>query len=597
MRYRDFEVSIHADGAGAYSVEVRSPEGDARERVTPPAGLLAPPETALPDAADPSREIEVARVATGVAERGRALFATFFAGAVGAQLDRARAALDAGEGLRVVIRTDAPEVLAAPWEALAEDRPLAADFRTPVVRRPILDAPVEPERAARRARLRVLAVLASPEGLPALDLAAERARISEALRWGRILLAIHVRWLVDPTREELRAALLEPWDALHFAGHGGHDARGAYLALRAERGAEERHTRLQAADLASFVGAQRRLVVAFLSCCHGADIGPSPAPTMAHELLEAGLLAVVGMQGPISDRAATRFAKAVYGALGRGGSLELALTAARQALLGLPGGSGPSEDWIPALFLRQEVDLRVPWMPVAAAAGVAAAMTAAVVAAAMPPRFAVAVEDESGAPLAGAQVTLAGAEEVKVETDAQGLARFRSRARRARVRVEHPRYTPFEGDLAAGGSARLCYRAESAFQGRTAAPCYLRPGAPVSVRVGRSEEGLVWTLTVDDRTREEWHLPGEEVVIEGSSRALGPLFATATSPRRWVIQAVHTDETSGLSLPWWVEQPRPDGGVTSCERKALLRQIVPIEIRSVSECEEACRERACNSAP
>jgi hypothetical protein len=600
MRYLDFEVSIEPAGGGVYEVEARSPQGDATERTEPPASLLAPPETALPPAPPGSdaREVRRTSIAAGVAGRGKALFDRFFTGTVRALLERSRSALAPGEGLRLAIRTAAPEIQAAPWEALADDEPIGADVRSPVVRRPILNVPVDPERAARRPQLRVLVVLASPEGLPALNLELERRRVAEALRWSRLLFATRVRWLANPTVEELRVALGEQWDVLHFAGHGGHDAQGAFLALRAEPGgtAPGGHARLHATELGLLLEAQRHMVVVFLNCCHGADIGPSPAPTMAHEILEARIPAVVGMQGAISDRAALLFAKAVYGALRTGGTLEKAVTSARQALL-LQAQGGTREEWIPALFLRHELTLRVPWLPLAAGSGLFLVAAAVAAWAAVPPRFTVTVEDEAGRPLAGAEVALPGTQEVVVTTDEQGVARFHERARRARVRARHARYSGFEGDLATGGAARMCFRSESAFTSPPVPPCYLHPGVPLSVRVGQTEAGLAWSLTVDEKTRDEWQVGGDGLVIDGATRMFGPLFGTATASRRWAMQVTRSDEEESFDLSWWVEQRRPDGGVTSCARKARMKQIVPIEIRSVAECDSACRGRACNRPP
>lgn len=598
MRYRDFEVSIRAVPGGAYEVEARSPEGGATEQVAGASGALAPAETAAPDgreagAAEPaSRDAVLRRIATGTEEKGRALFARFFTGRVRAKFDEARSALAAGEGLRIAIRAGTKEIEAAPWEALAGDQPIASDLRTPVVRRPILeDVRLEAGRAARRPRLRVLVVLASPKGLPALDLAAERARVTEALSWSRILLATSTHFLEDPSLEELRVALGEQWDVLHFAGHGGHDAEGAFLALRGETEYEE----LYASKLALLLSGQEHMLLAFLNCCHGADLGPSPAPTMARELLEARLLAVVGMQSSISDEAATLFAKAVYGALGRGGTLEEGVTAARQALILKAQEGGRREDWIPALFLREGVELRRPWLPVAVGSGLAAAAIAVGVWAAVPPRFTVTVVDRDDRPLAGAKVTIEGAEAVATETDERGAALFRTRARRAKVVVGHQEYSEFDGELPTGGKVKMCWRTAPE-KGFSSPPCYLAPGAPVGVRVGQVEEGLVWSLTVDPQTKEEWKLAGEQVILDGVARTFEPVFGGASKGRRWVMQATRSDGVESLSLSFSVEQQGPSG-TTRCARKAMLRQIVPIEIRSTAECESACQGVACNRRP
>ncbi|MEZ4309083.1 MAG: hypothetical protein R3F14_13690 [Polyangiaceae bacterium] len=237
-------------------------------------------------------------------------------------------------------------------------------------------------------------------------------------------------------------------------------------------------------------------------------------------------------------------------------------------------------------------------LPLFIGAGVlAAAAVALVVWLVVPSRFVVSVRDHEGSPLPGARVTLPGVEEVTVETDAQGEAHFRTRARNAGVRVQHERYTPFTGTLPSGAPVHLCFRAVSAYITPPVAPCYLNPGASLDVRVGVAEEGLSWTLTLDDTTRREQGLDSPSVLIDGDLRTFTPLFTTATTPRKWAMQATRTDTSESLPLRWWIEQPRPGGGLTKCERKAAVRQVIPVELRAVTECEAACRAAACNTPP
>ena len=593
MRYRDFELSIRRLDRD-FLVEARSPQGDVSERVEAAPAELAAVDAGAGGRDGASRDAVLRRVASGADDRGKALFARFFTGKVKALFDQSRGALARGEGLRVAIRAGSKDIEAAPWEALAGERPLGSDVRTAIVRRPVLSVAVESERAAREARTRVLVVLSSPEGLDPLDLAAERSRVEEALRVPRLLLAVTARFLVNPTSEELRAALDQPWDVLHFAGHGGHDREGAFIALRGAAGYDKLHS----GELVQLVAGQTGMQLAFLNCCHGADLGPSPAPSLARELLEAKILAVVGMQSAISDEAATLFAKAVYGALAGGGSLEEAIARARLALLlQAERREGTArEDWIPALFVRQDVILRRPWLPVAVGGALLAAAVTAGVAIAIPPRFEVRVIDREGAPLSGAKVTIEGEQGVSVTTDEQGVARFRTRARRAKVTIEHQEHTDFQGELATGGQARMCWHTSSA-GGLASAPCYLSPDAKVTVRVSQADPGLSWALAIDPKTREEWKTDSDRLAIEGLARTFDPLFGAASKPRRWVVQAERTDGEESLAMSFSIEQDRPGLGPARCSRKVQLRQLVPVELRSTRECEEACRGQACNRPP
>jgi hypothetical protein len=77
--------------------------------------------------------------------------------------------------------------------------------------------------------LRVLVITSRPlvtqEGEPTvlLDVDIERQRIKDGLRKARI--AAHVLFLPDATAGEVRSALRNDWDIVHFTGHGTEDGR------------------------------------------------------------------------------------------------------------------------------------------------------------------------------------------------------------------------------------------------------------------------------------------------------------------------------------------------------------------------------------
>ncbi|MEZ4299248.1 MAG: hypothetical protein R3B70_30135 [Polyangiaceae bacterium] len=186
-------------------------------------------------------------------------------------------------------------------------------------------------------------------------------------------------------------------------------------------------------------------------------------------------------------------------------------------------------------------------LPLFLGAGVlAAAVVALVVWLAVPSRFVVSVLDHEGSPLPGARVTLPGVEEVTVETDAQGEAHFRTRARNAGVRVQHERYTPFTGTLPSGAPVHLCFRAVSAFITPPSPPVISILGPPCCPRRRGRRGPPSWTLTLDDTTRREQGLDSPSVLIDGDLRTFTPLFTTATTPRKWAMQATRTDTSESL---------------------------------------------------
>ena len=91
-----------------------------------------------------------------------------------------------------------------------------------------------------------------------------------------------------------------------------------------------------------------------LATCFGARMmrlaGQHPFAGSASALVAGGLAAVVGMQFPVSEHAASEFTAAFYGKLAEGRSLEEALTEGRMRIFTTDRGSF---EWAsPVLFLR-----------------------------------------------------------------------------------------------------------------------------------------------------------------------------------------------------------------------------------------------------
>ncbi len=118
-----------------------------------------------------------------------------------------------------------------------------------------------------------------------------------------------------------------PPDIVHFVGHGRYlDGRG-YLVLDTPEGGYDPAPAAQIVQLFS----QARLVV--LHACQSATSSETGLLTgVAPALSAAGVPAVVAMQLTVRVAAAIRFAEELYGALGRGESLQRAVSLGRQVL-------------------------------------------------------------------------------------------------------------------------------------------------------------------------------------------------------------------------------------------------------------------------
>jgi CHAT domain len=136
------------------------------------------------------------------------------------------------------------------------------------------------------------------------------------------------------------------YQVVHFLGHGEIEARypfQSYLLFADENGAPQAVT---GELLQRLVSATPGVQLIVLNACHGASV--VAAGTVAMQLVYSGIPYVVAMQGEVLQQAAVVFARAFYGAVQRGVSVEQALAQARLAIAAeLPSAI----DWsLPALY-------------------------------------------------------------------------------------------------------------------------------------------------------------------------------------------------------------------------------------------------------
>ena len=203
-----------------------------------------------------------------------------------------------------------------------------------------------------RSPLRILGVVSSPRGLPALDVDKEQDQLARALAGpvGQGLAEVH--WAPSATWADLQDLLLDrEWHALHFIGHGDFDPGRdeGVLALVREDGRADLVAAHRLTDLLRQARPMPRLVV--LNSCSGAAAGASDLFSgTAAALVRGGVSAVAAMQYEISDPAAVAFARGFYAAIARGRGVDDAVSSGRVAILGL---SYRTLEWVtPVLYLR-----------------------------------------------------------------------------------------------------------------------------------------------------------------------------------------------------------------------------------------------------
>ena len=160
-----------------------------------------------------------------VREAGQALFAGLLGTGEVAGRYRAAAAVAAerGEGLRVVLRIDTPALAGLPWEAMYDQAAGAYVCRQDQLVRHVPVASV-PAPLLVRPPLRILGVVSSPRGLPALDVDKEQDQLARALARPASQGLAEVHWAPSATWADLQDLLLDgEWHVLHFIGHGDFD--------------------------------------------------------------------------------------------------------------------------------------------------------------------------------------------------------------------------------------------------------------------------------------------------------------------------------------------------------------------------------------
>ena len=261
-------------------------------------------------------------------------------------------AANADKGLRLRLQIAAPELASLPWEFLYDVRQrvyLCRQKDTPLVRYLEVAAPIPTLTV--NAPLRILAMIASPNDLHALDTEREKRRMEQSLARLTQTGQIELVWVDSGHWRDLQRALWHgPWHVFHYIGHGGFDTQ-ADEGILAFEGDDGRMQPIRARSLADLLAGERSLRFAFLNACLGVaggerDVFASTAAT----LVQRGTPAVLAMQYEITDKAAIEFGQTFYEALAEGLPVDTAATMARQAIhFGVPN----SLEWgTPVLYSR-----------------------------------------------------------------------------------------------------------------------------------------------------------------------------------------------------------------------------------------------------
>jgi hypothetical protein len=354
----EIELEIGAGGAaGEYAVRVihAAGGGEPRGNLCLDVDDLAGRRSGLEDSVLASGARARRRVA--VAEQplrqvGQELFAALFGGQVGSVYRASLAvARERDSRLRVVLRLMAPELSVLPWEALYDpESEIYLCRKEPLVRH--IPALYTPDPIPVELPLRILGLIASPRGLPTLDVEAEQEQLQRALAVPIASGKLQLEWLAQASWDGVHERLLtERWHVLHFIGHGDYDPDidEGRLALLGENGRAEWVGASALADLLGEAEPTPRLVL-LNSCTSGQGGKNDLFSGTAATLVRSGIAAVAAMQFSVTDRAAIAFSKGFYTALAAGRAVDDAVRSGRIAILGACDGT---LEWVtPVLYLR-----------------------------------------------------------------------------------------------------------------------------------------------------------------------------------------------------------------------------------------------------
>lgn len=289
---------------------------------------------------------QVALLATGDSEAyGRQLTSMLFR-APGLKQAWAQAVAfsdGAGGGLHVRLALDpsSQALQAIAWETLRDPdsgSSLVLDARRPFARA-ALPRRLAPVLRSRRSLLRATVVIASPHdavsyGLAAIPLAEELERARAAFGvWlgGVVARAGEAAQSATPVR--IRAALQQAPDVLYLLCHGRIVDGMGYLCLEHEDGSTAWES---TSALVNFLSGliEQPLLVILASCYSAGDNQYDPATTLGPALVEAGIPAVVGLHGILSQAGMAQALPVLMRSLQQHGRIDQAMVEARATVTG-----------------------------------------------------------------------------------------------------------------------------------------------------------------------------------------------------------------------------------------------------------------------
>jgi tetratricopeptide (TPR) repeat protein len=280
----------------------------------------------------------------------------------------------AAEEEQAVADEAAAELLGLPWELLHDGRGFLFHGKQAVrVRRRLPNYHPQPVRPT-KLPIRILLVSPRPEedGVAFIDHRVSARPLVDAVENLGELARLTV--LAPPTFAALEQTLQaadetgEPFDVVHFDGHGIYDRKVGLGGLCFEDPTDVvklsgRAMELVHAERLAGVVRDYRVPLVFLEACQSAKTDKDPTASVAARLLEEGVTSVVAMSHSVLVETARRFVKAFYHELARGRRVGSAMLAGQRELEGntyrgklMGAGELRLQDWFVPVLYQEEQD-------------------------------------------------------------------------------------------------------------------------------------------------------------------------------------------------------------------------------------------------
>ncbi|NNJ10577.1 tetratricopeptide repeat protein [Chloroflexales bacterium ZM16-3] len=339
MPTTDLELIIARAADGMTSAALRVELPNRRADLVPPEAIKLKPTVLLEYADDPD-------------SYGAMLTAMLFTPALREGWQRARGYAEGANAMRVRLVLNGDDGLhAIRWELLRDPidgAPLAYTERTPFSRYLATPSLADVQAPAKPA-LRAVVAVANPATLPTLRMAP--VDVPGEVAWAQVGLGDIPTTILDGTDgrpaaslANIAAALRDGAQILYLTCHGKLNGDQSYLYLE-----QEGNGRYQPVDGTALVQMitqlTRRPLLVVLASCQGAGDTYQLLAAVGPRLAQAGVGAVIAMQGNVPMELVATLTPRLFTELRRDGQIDRALAAARSAL----PASGPW--WMPVLWM------------------------------------------------------------------------------------------------------------------------------------------------------------------------------------------------------------------------------------------------------